>query len=173
MKTRLQYIVKQEGLTNQKFAAEIGISPAAVTHILSGRNNPSIEIIYKIASRYPNYSLRWLILGEQPILESEANIAADKLEMNNGITNNAANSPADFLLSLPFDAPTPTPEAETICEGQTKPCSQSSIEPTNTTPAGPRSELQKVDATNTATATGGDKLIVCFPDGTFQEYTRK
>ena len=173
MKTRLQYIVKQEGLTNQKFAAEIGISPAAVTHILSGRNNPSIEIISKIASRYPNYSLRWLILGELPIFVSDAKIAADKLEMNNGITNNAANSPADSLLRLPFDTPPPAPEAETICEGQTKPCSQSSIESANTTPVGPSSDPKKEDTTDTATATSCDKLIVCFPDGTFQEYTRK
>ena len=171
MKTRLQYIVKQEGLTNQKFAAEIGIIPAAVTHILSGRNNPSIEIISKIASRYPNYSLRWLILGELPIFVSEANIAADKLEMNNGITNNAANSPADSLLSLPFDASTPIPEAEAICVEQTQPCSQSSIEPTNTTQTRPSSDPKKKDTT--ATATSCVKLIVCFPDGTFQEYSRK
>lgn len=173
MKTRLQYIVKQEGLTNQKFAAEIGISPAAVTHILSGRNNPSIEIISKIASRYPNYSLRWLILGEQPIFVSEANIAANKLERNNGITNTATSSPADSLLSLPFDAPTPTPEAEAICVGQTKPCSQSSIEPAITTPVGPSSDPQKEDTTYTAATASCDKLIVCFPNGTFQEYTRK
>lgn len=173
MKTRLQYIVKQEGLTNQKFAAEIGISPAAVTHILSGRNNPSIEIISKIASRYPNYSLRWLILGELPILASKANIAADKLEMNNESTNTATSSPADSLLSLPFDAPPPTPEAKAICVGQKQPCSQSSIEPTITTPVGQGSELQKEDTTDTATANSCDKLIVCFPDGTFQEYTRK
>ncbi len=173
MKTRLQYIVKQEGSTNQKFAAEIGISPAAVTHILSGRNNPSIEIISKIASRYPNYSLRWLILGELPILVSDANIAADRLEMNNGITNTATSSPTDSILSLPFDTTTPAPEAGAICVGQTKPCSQSSIEPTITTPVGPSNDPQKEDTTDTATATSCDKLIVCFPDGTFQEYTRK
>lgn len=171
MKTRLQYIVKQEGLTNQKFAAEIGISPAAVTHILSGRNNPSIEIISKIASRYPNYSLRWLILGEQPTFVSEANITADKPEMNNGSTNTATSSPADSLLSLPFDASTPTPETDAIYLGQ--PGSRSSIKPANTTPSEPSSELQKQDTTDTATATSCDKLIVCFPDGTFHEYTRK
>lgn len=69
MKDRLQHIIKAESLTNLQFAQIVEISPASVTHLLAGRNNPSLEIVAKIARRFPHYNLRWLILGEGSIYE--------------------------------------------------------------------------------------------------------
>lgn len=71
MKERLQHIIKAESLTNLQFAQIVEISPASVTHLLAGRNNPSIELVAKIARRFPHYNLRWLILGEGNIYSPE------------------------------------------------------------------------------------------------------
>lgn len=67
MRDRIAHIISAEKLTNQQFAMEMEISPASVTHILSGRNNPGLDLVVKIARRFPHYNLRWLVLGEMPI----------------------------------------------------------------------------------------------------------
>lgn len=167
MKTRLQYIVKNEGLTNQKFAAEIGISPAAVTHIISGRNNPSLEIIAKIASRYPKYALRWLILGELPILVTDRKYEAPT-SLHEAATEN------NTLLNLPFEGSiTSATRSNTTDkaneESNTAPQENALDAQCNNIVANPDSKpTQQCD-----THTSCDRLIVCFPDGTFKEFSRQ
>lgn len=171
MKTRLQYIVKNEGLTNNRFATEIGISPAAVTHIISGRNNPSLEIISKIAARYPNYSLRWLILGELPILSSEAENTPKNPEESPIVSQQELTPLTTAPDSLPFNTPNEaidgseqqnpttatTPQATTTFTEQPQTIAQDNIQPAQQ-PSAPHYS---------------DRLIVCFPDGTFKEYTKQ
>lgn len=150
MRDRLLYIVKTERLSNLQFANEIGISPAAVTHILSGRNNPSLDIIAKIASRYPQYNLRWLILGVgEPIAHSSAQ---------------AVNLP--------------TQEAQTSIQSTTKPTEIISTQIANI-PEPHQSEIldapQQIVAQSATSviAPSTTRLIVCFPDNTFTEYTSR
>lgn len=64
MKSRIEQIIRSESLSNLQFAQALDINPASVTHILSGRNNPSLDIIIRIARKFPHYNLRWLLLGE-------------------------------------------------------------------------------------------------------------
>lgn len=159
MKTRLQYIVKSEGLTNQKFASEIGVSPAAVTHILSGRNNPSLEIISKIALRYPHYSLRWLILGELPII----------------LPDNPAGGTTDES-TLPQYAPSPTLPFEEANSDTHQSIYSAHATPTNSEETS-SNVTEMISTQNRANIDeykcSVDKLIVCFPDGTFKEYNRQ
>ncbi len=63
MISRLQQLLQAEGINKSEFAETIGIAPATVTHLLSGRNNPSYEIICAISRHYPRISLDWLING--------------------------------------------------------------------------------------------------------------
>jgi transcriptional regulator with XRE-family HTH domain len=63
MKDRIIKFLTAEGLTATKFADEIGVQRSSISHILSGRNNPSFEFIQKILNRYKNLSAEWLIQG--------------------------------------------------------------------------------------------------------------
>ena len=63
MKDRIIKFLTHEGLTATKFADEIGVQRSSVSHILSGRNNPSFEFIQKILTRYKNVNADWLLLG--------------------------------------------------------------------------------------------------------------
>ena len=63
MKDRIIKFLSQEGLSATKFADEIGVQRSSVSHILSGRNNPSFEFIQKLLSRYKSINAEWLILG--------------------------------------------------------------------------------------------------------------
>ena len=60
---RFKYLMKLNNLTASAFADEIGVQRSSVSHILSGRNKPSLEFIQKVLTRYPKVSADWLIAG--------------------------------------------------------------------------------------------------------------
>ncbi|MBP1663424.1 MAG: helix-turn-helix domain protein [Bacteroidetes bacterium] len=62
-KDRIEKVMLAEKLTATQFAAEIGIKTPTLSHILSGRNNPSLDVLKKILERYRTISSDWLILG--------------------------------------------------------------------------------------------------------------
>ena len=55
--------MKLNNLTASAFADEIGVQRSSMSHILSGRNKPSLELIQKVLSRFPKVSADWLIAG--------------------------------------------------------------------------------------------------------------
>jgi transcriptional regulator with XRE-family HTH domain len=63
MKNRIEKILKEEKIASSKFADEIGIQRSSMSHILSGRNNPSLDIIQRILRKYPHINSDWLVLG--------------------------------------------------------------------------------------------------------------
>lgn len=64
MKERIASIMQKEGLTNAEFAEKIGISTSSLSHIFSGRNKPSLEVVMRIHKAYPNININWLLYGE-------------------------------------------------------------------------------------------------------------
>lgn len=63
MKDRIEIIMKKEQLTPSSFAESIDIQRSTLTHILRGRNNPSLDVIMKIHQRYNYINLDWLLYG--------------------------------------------------------------------------------------------------------------
>lgn len=63
MKDRIIKFLTREGITPAHFADEIGVQRSSVSHILSGRNNPSFDFIQKILQRYNTVNAEWLITG--------------------------------------------------------------------------------------------------------------
>lgn len=64
MKDRIQQIMQKEGLTNAEFAEKIGVSTSSLSHIFSGRNNPSLDVVMRIHKACPYVNLDWLLYGE-------------------------------------------------------------------------------------------------------------
>jgi transcriptional regulator with XRE-family HTH domain len=63
MKDRIVMLMKAEGLTNSKFALILGIQRSNITHILEGRNKPSLSFIEKLLLKFPSVNTEWLITG--------------------------------------------------------------------------------------------------------------
>ena len=61
---RIATIMSIKNLSNAEFANAIGVQPSNISHILSGRNKPSLDLIMKIINRYPEIRLDWMLLGE-------------------------------------------------------------------------------------------------------------
>ena len=67
---KLKKIIQTEGLTASKFAEKIGVQRSSVSHVLSGRNKPSLDFILKINKSIDNISLDWLLDNENDVDET-------------------------------------------------------------------------------------------------------
>ena len=63
MHTRLKNWLEDKDLKSSVFADKIGVNRATISHILSGRNKPSIDFLQKLLSAYSNLNANWLITG--------------------------------------------------------------------------------------------------------------
>ena len=61
---RLQVVMDYYGESASSFAEKIGVQRSSISHILSGRNKPSLEFILKILSSFPEVELYWLLNGK-------------------------------------------------------------------------------------------------------------
>lgn len=64
MKDRIMQIMQKTGLSNAEFAEKIGISTSSLSHILTERNKPSLDVVMRIHKAYPNININWLLYGE-------------------------------------------------------------------------------------------------------------
>ena len=64
MKERIIKIMQKEEMSSVQFAEKIDISPSSLSHILNGRNKPSLEVVMKIHKACSYVSLPWLLYGE-------------------------------------------------------------------------------------------------------------
>ena len=70
MKDRIAHIIRAQNLTAADFALKLGIQPSSISHLLSGRNNPSLDFVKKLKETFPEYSLDWIIFGQGPMTVS-------------------------------------------------------------------------------------------------------
>jgi len=70
-KNRIEKVIQFQNMTSGQFAAEIGVQNSTLSHILNNRNNPSLDVLKKILSRFPEISTDWLILGQGSMLRQE------------------------------------------------------------------------------------------------------
>lgn len=64
MVDRINLLLKAKNITARQFAEEIGIQPSGISHILSGRNNPSLDFVLKVMKRWPEINISWLMFGK-------------------------------------------------------------------------------------------------------------
>lgn len=73
---RLQKVMDDNQLSATAFAEKLEIGRATISHLMSGRNKPSLDFIMKVVSVFKSIDLHWLIYGEinsktQSILKEE------------------------------------------------------------------------------------------------------
>ncbi len=63
MNERIREFLSAENKSSVQFAEEIGVQPSGISHILSGRNKPSLDFVLKMLERYNHLSTEWLLFG--------------------------------------------------------------------------------------------------------------
>ncbi len=71
---RLQIVIDYYGESASSFAEKIGVQRSSISHILSGRNKPSLEFVLKILSTFPEVELYWLLNGKGNFPTNEKSI---------------------------------------------------------------------------------------------------
>ena len=61
---RIQQIMEYYALSASGFADAMGVGRSSISHILSGRNKPSLDFVMKITEAYPEAELHWLLYGK-------------------------------------------------------------------------------------------------------------
>ena len=89
MNRRFQTILDLENLSPAQLADRLGVQRSGISHILSGRNKPSFELLQRVVQSFPEISAEWLITGNGKPLK-EQNQAA-----TSGATSSATSSAAN------------------------------------------------------------------------------
>ena len=61
---RITQIMEEKKLSAKQFSDAIGIQRSSLSHVLSGRNKPSLDFMLKIKNRFPDINLEWLLMGK-------------------------------------------------------------------------------------------------------------
>lgn len=61
---RLKKIMEYNHLTASLFADKIGVQRSSISHILSGRNKPSLDFILKVTNIFSDVDIYWLLNGK-------------------------------------------------------------------------------------------------------------
>lgn len=70
MKEKLNILLREKGHTATSLARLLEIQPSAISHILSGRNKPSFDLVVKILRLFPDINPDWLLLDGSTIFRS-------------------------------------------------------------------------------------------------------
>ena len=71
---RIAKIIKENNLSASSFSKMIGVQRSSISHILSGRNNPSLDLLLKIHKAFDYITLEWLILGDNSMEKPSSKI---------------------------------------------------------------------------------------------------
>lgn len=70
---RLEYLMKYYDLSASSFADKIGVQRSGISHLLSGRNKPSLDFVLKLEEEFPEVNLYWLLKGSGSFLTGSVN----------------------------------------------------------------------------------------------------
>ncbi len=78
LKDKIEKLIIGLKLTSTRFADHIQVSRPTISHILSGRNKPSLEIVQKIITAFPELGYKWFLEGEEIDMEIVSQIAKNQ-----------------------------------------------------------------------------------------------
>lgn len=68
---RIKSLISVKNLSSSQFADLLGVQRSNISHILSGRNKPSLDFILKISEHFPSVSIEWLLKGKGEMFNLE------------------------------------------------------------------------------------------------------
>lgn len=70
---RLKKILQHHQLTASQFADQVGVQRSSISHILSGRNKPSLDFILKVTNTFTDVDIYWLLNGKGTFPKEQKN----------------------------------------------------------------------------------------------------
>ena len=146
---RLEIILDYYSLNASSFADKIGVQRSSLSHLLSGRNKPSLDFILKILDVFPDIDLYWILNGKGNFPKN-----AEEFEE---IKNNTEQVEKQ-------NSPTPS-NSEKIPENLF-----SELQDQNSIPALDTKKNENQNSTKDYTSDAIDKIVIFYRNGTFKSY---
>lgn len=163
---RIETFLAETKMSPSIFADAIGVQRATISHILSGRNNPSLDFVQKVLSRFPNLNPDWILSGKGEIWRDADNSEGSE-EMPKVLTRNT-QSQQRALFDIPVANKTSDQEEEkNIRVDDTKVSAgrrvlQNMVKPGSLKTETPVNEIHRKKI---------QKVIVLYTDQTFEAFT--
>ncbi len=141
---RLEKILDYYGLSATAFSEKIDFNRSTISHLISGRNKPSLEFVMKVVNTFEEVNLYWLLNGKGsfPSTHQNENLAIPTASNFQNIKNNAEISTA-----------TQKTTEEKI------PVSETLENSVNDVPSGSVSNPKPIE-----------RIVIFYGDGSFKEY---
>lgn len=113
---RLKKVLEYYDLSASAFSDKLGVQRSSISHILSGRNKPSLEFVMKILNNFPEVELYWLLNGKGsfPKLTASENVTVKTS------TSTPKNTQTTNQATLPLEEKvTPTIPSKISSHGKT------------------------------------------------------
>ncbi|TAE27836.1 MAG: XRE family transcriptional regulator [Cytophagales bacterium] len=153
---KIKQILVSKGFSPSHFADEIGIQRSSISHILSGRNRPSFDIIQKIIRRFPDLGFDWILEDEptpSPVFRAQQAPAMPTRRPENGAFQNHLSDNIDRnsrFINRPIRPEVPT-DYSTSAEYADDVLLPSGVD---------ASQSKRVE-----------RILIFYTDGTFKEYS--
>jgi len=175
MNERLIKIMEHFNYSPSIFADEIGVIRSSISHIISGRNNPGLELLQKVLIRFPQISSDWLLLGRGEMLLSEDVYEAKKLTNVNypkkigqlNLDDMVSAQQAKKPESVPIVNQNPAPVAQNIAEESKQQQKEQPEKPVQ--PEAKASQTEKPVKSSSAIK----RVTVYFEDNSFRDFVEE
>ena len=140
---RLQKVIDFYSESASSFAQKIEVQRSSISHILSGRNKPSLDFVLKILDAYPEVELYWLLNGKGQFPKSS------DVEKNNSTLPTSKNE-SDLFSS--------TQEENKI------------VSPQNLNSTSTSSEIENFNPLKNSSGKQIERIIIFYKDGSFSNF---
>ena len=170
---RISTVMAIKNLSNAEFANTIGVQPSNISHLLSGRNKPSLDLIMKIVKRFPEIRLEWLLQGDGS-MNKEYGFDLFGSKQEEQVKRNAPTTPNESKIPEHGQAQSQIPLAFEVKKTEIV-AKSPQIEIDNITSDLTDSSTNKNKSTTRSEdlALGIEKIVIFYKDKTFTTYSQK
>ncbi len=170
MLERINLILKSRNLNAAQFADEIGVQRSSISHILTGRNNASLDFLLKVLKRYPEIDTDWLLTGKGVMIRSTSVISGKPDETNENVSDNSTIFPLNPEIQKGFNRQTNITEERNREIGIMREEKHSESENQSFTDMEKQNKKPDERVNDTGSARQIEKIVIFYSDKTFTEY---
>lgn len=165
---KIKQILIDKNLTPSYFADEIGVQRSSISHILSGRNRPSFDIIQKIIRRFPELGYEWIMEEDNQANEPTTQVRFS--HRGNTARSSLERYGSSSALPLTYAAPSATSlrsQRNEIPPVPATPVSTNTTSEQSSTTTSPQQSSTLVTLNDKRV----ERILMFYTDGSFREFT--
>jgi transcriptional regulator with XRE-family HTH domain len=154
---KIELLIKRKQLSASQFADKLGIPRSSISHILSGRNKPSLDVVQKILRVFPEISAEDLLFEDRSLGASSVSSIPKE-------SNPTTTSPSlfDAVEPTPSESPKTISPEPTIVQSILRRSKESPGSERNEPPVVSQAKSERLEKTI-------ERVLIFYSDGTFSE----